>query len=113
MKTHLRRLTVAGLLAACVASGVGCYPVYPPGGYNAAYNQDSKGYAVPEPSAPPRQPVGYAVDPGLAVAGIAAAGILGYAIGNNHGYHDHYYYGPAYYRPAPYYRGYHGPRYYR
>ena len=110
MKTHLRKWTVAGLVAAFVASGVGCYPVYPPGSYNAANGQDSKGYSVPQQAAPP---VRYAVDPGLAVAGIAAAGILGYAIGNQNSYQDHYYRGPVYYRPAPYYRGYYGPRYYR
>lgn len=103
---------MAGLLAACVASGVGCYPVYPPGGYNSAYPQDSKD-SLPQEPAPPRQPVRYGVDPALAIAGVAAAGILGYAIANNHGYHNHYY-GPGYYRPAPYYgRGYYRPRYYR
>ncbi len=111
MKTHFRRLTVASLLTACLACGVGCYPVYPPGGYNSAYNQDAKG-SMPQEPAPPGPPVRYAVDPGLAIAGVAAAGILGYAIGNHHDYHDHYS-GPGYYRPAPYGRGYYGPRYCR
>ena len=99
------------LLIGCIASSVGCYPVYPPpNGYG--YNQDSKGYSVPREPVPQGPPVRYGVDPGLAIAGVAAAGLLGYAIGNNHGYHDHYYHGPAYYRPAPYGGGYCGPRYY-
>ncbi|MES2658075.1 MAG: hypothetical protein V4689_05625 [Verrucomicrobiota bacterium] len=109
MKNHFPRLTAAALSAACIASSVGCYPAYPPN-YNSAYNQDSKGYSVPQDSAP-RQPVRYGVDPALVVAGVAAAGILGYAIGNNHGYGNRYYYGPRYYRPVPYGRAYYGPRY--
>ena len=67
------------LSAVCIASSVGCYPVYPPSGYynSGGYNQDSKGESVPQESRPQRQPVGYAVDPALAIAGVAAAGILG------------------------------------
>jgi hypothetical protein len=111
MKTQSMRLATAGLLAACIASGVGCYPVYPPQNYYSGNNQDSKGSYDTQESAPQRQPVRYAVDPGVVIAGVAAAGLLGYAIGNNHGYHDHYYYGgPAYYRPVPYGGQYYGHR---
>jgi len=100
MKKHLARFAVWMLVVTGIMSGVGCYPVYPPG-YGYAYNQDSKGYAPPEP-VPQRPPVAYAVDPGLAIAGVAAAGLLGYAIGNNHGYHHHAYYGGGYYAPRCY-----------
>lgn len=95
-----------------IASSVGCFPVYPPGNQDSAYVNDSKGYSVPQDTYPQQaQPVRYAVDPGVAIAGVAAVGLLGYAIGNNHGHHPHYY-GHGYYRP--YYRGgYYGPRYYR
>ncbi len=113
MKTHFHRLTVATLLAACIASGVACYPAYPPSNYNSAYQQDSKGgYDVPQEPGPAPAPRYAGVDPGLVVAGVAAAGLLGYALGNNHGHHDHYY-GPRYYRPVPYGGGYYGRRYYR
>ncbi|MEO5712486.1 MAG: hypothetical protein ABIT37_03280 [Luteolibacter sp.] len=96
---------------------MGCYPVYPPGGYNSAYNQDSKDSMAQEPTpqgpAPQGPPVRYGVDPGLVIAGVAAAGLLGYAIGDHHNYHNNYC-GPGYYRPGPYYgRGYYAPRYYR
>jgi hypothetical protein len=110
MKMHFPRLTVAMLSAACIASSVGCYPAY---NYGAAYNQDSKGYAVPQEPMPQRQPGYVGVDPGLAIAGMAAAGLLGYAIGNNHGYHNHGYYGGGYRRPGPYRRGHYAPRHYR
>lgn len=114
MKTYFTRSTAVILLAACIASGVGCYPAYPPGSGYSAYNQDSKGYTVPQVPAPPPPPRYVGVDPGLVVAGAAAAGLLGYAIGSNHGYHPHYYPGPGYYyRPVPYRRAYYGPRYYR
>src|SRR6478736_728091 len=112
MKTRSSRWTAALLIAGGIASSIGCYPVYPPSGYNGNYNQDSKGYSVPQEPAP--QPVRYGVDPGLVVAGVAAAGLLGYAIADHHGYHNHYYYGPGpgyYYRPVPYGRYYYGPRY--
>lgn len=108
MKTNFLRLAAAGLLTACIASSVACYPVYPQRNYNSAYNQDSKGYDVQQEPAPQPRPRYVGVDPGLVVAGVAAAGLVGYAIGNNH--HDHYY-GPRYYRPVPY--GYYGPRYCR
>ena len=109
MKTHSPRLITAALLAACVASSVGCYP-YTSDYYGpAAYHQDAKGYSVPPEPAPPPQPHYVGVDPGLVVAGVAAAGLLGYAIGNNHESHNGCY-GPGYYRPSPY--GYYGPRYY-
>ncbi len=116
MKTRSKRWTVAGLAAACVVSSVGCYPVYPPGSYQSAYQQDSKD-SLPQEQQPAPGPAGppvrYGVDPALAIAGVAAAGILGYAIANNHGHHGHYY-GPGYYQPTPYYgRGYYRPRYYR
>ena len=112
MRRHCGRLAVAALLAAGIASSVGCYyPAYPPAGYESAYNQDSKGYSVPqEPAQAPRY-VG--VDPALAVAGAAAAGLLGYAIGSNHGYAHYSYCGPVYYRPVPYARGYYGGPYCR
>jgi hypothetical protein len=111
MKTHFHRLTVTVLLAACVMSGVGCYPAYPPAGNGTAY-QDSKGYSVPQEPAPPQGPRYAGVDPAVVIAGAAAAGLLGYAIGNNRGHHHHYY-GPRYYRPVPYGRYYYGPRHYR
>ena len=96
------------MTAVCIASMVSCYPVYPQGN-SSAYNTDSKGYSVaPEPV---RQPPRYAVDPGLAIAGVAAAGLLGYAIGSHNGYHNHYYGPPVYYRPVRYGRAYYGPRY--
>ena len=103
------RLTVVALLAACIASSVGCYPAY---NYGSAYNQDAKGYSVPQEPIPQQSPRYVGVDPALAIAGVAAAGLLGYAIGNNHGYHHHSYYGPGYYRPAYYGRGYCAPRCY-
>ena len=112
---------MTSLLALGIASCVGCYPVYPPGGYNSAYNQDSKD-SLPQEPAQQGPPVRYGVDPGLVFAGAAAAGILGYALANNHGY-GYAYYGPSYYRPVPYRRGYYrpvpngrgyyAPRYYR
>jgi hypothetical protein len=108
MKIHASRWTTVALMAGCIASLASCYPVYPRGN-SSAYNTDSKGYEVA--SEPVRQPPRYAVDPGLAIAGVAAAGLLGYAIGNNHGYHNHYYGPPVYYRPAPYGRAYYGRRY--
>jgi hypothetical protein len=112
MKRHASKLTVATLLAACIASGVGCY--YPPPNQPAAYNQDSKGYDVSQEPLPQQAAPRYAgVDPGLAIAGAAAAGVLGYAIGNNHGYNHHHYYGPRYYGPRYYGPRYYGPRYYR
>ena len=96
-------MTVATLLVACIAS-VGCYPAYYGG---SAYNQDAKGYSVPQQPYYPQQPSGYVgVDPALAVAGVAAAGLLGYAIGNNHGHHGHGYYGGGYYG-----HGYYAPCY--
>jgi len=103
MKIHFPRLTAA-TLAACIASLVGCYPAYPPHAYyNSAYNQDSKGYSVPQQPVPQGQPPPrYVVDPALVVAGVAAAGILGYAIGNNHGYYHGPYYGRGYYPPPCY-----------
>ena len=113
---HSPRLTVATLLAACIASSVGCYPAYNYSqAYNSgpAYNEDSNGYDVQEESMPQQSRPDYVgVDPGLVVAGVAAAGLLGYAIGNNHG-HNYGYYGGGYYRPAPYRGGYCAPRYYR
>lgn len=113
MKTYLPRLTVVTLLAACIGSSVGCYPAYQTANYSSAYNQESKGYSVPQEPVP-QQYSGYAgVDPSLVIAAVAAAGLLGYAIGNNHGYHNHGYNGPVYYRPAYYGRGYYAPRYYR
>ncbi len=89
------------LLAICICSMVGCYPVYPPPGSDFASNVDSKGYSVPaEPLPPGPRYVG--VDPGLVIAGVAAAGLLGYAIAGHHGHHG-VYYGPGYYAPRCYY----------
>ena len=105
MKTYFPKLTAA-VLAACTASIVGCYPVYRPqqAYYGSAYNQDSKGNAIPQQPVPQGPPAPqYVVDPALVVAGVAAAGILGYAIGSNHGYCHGPYYGRGYYGP-PYYR---------
>ena len=100
-------MSTAAALTACIATLVGCYPAYPPpqANYSSAYNQDSKGYSVPQQPVPQGQPPPrYVVDPGLVVAGVAAAGILGYAIGHN----QHSCYGPGYYG-----RGYYAPPYYR
>jgi hypothetical protein len=110
MKRHWGRLAVAALLAAGIASSVGCYPAYPPAGYESTYNQDSKDFSVPQESAQGPRYVG--VDPALAVAGAAAAGLLGYAIGSNHGHAHYSYYGPVYYRPLPYWTAYGAPRCY-
>jgi hypothetical protein len=118
MKLRFHRWIGVTLLAASLASSVGCYPYtsdyYGPGAPNGGVahnqNQDAKGYSVAPAPVAPAQPRYAGVDPGVVVAGVAAAGLLGYAIGNNHGYH-HGYYGPGYYRPVPY--GYYGPRYCR
>lgn len=89
------------ILAVCIASVVGCYPVYPPPNADFASSTDAKGYDIP-PEPMPQRPRYVGVDPGLVIAGVAAAGLLGYAIGNNHGYHGAYY-GPMYYGPRCYY----------
>ena len=108
MSSRSPKLTITTLLAACIATSVGCYPAC---NYQSAYNQDAKGYSVPQEPIPQQSPGYLGVDPGLANAGVAAAGLLGYAIGNNHGYH-HSYYGPGCYRPAYYGCGYYTPRCY-
>lgn len=115
MTRGFSNVTAVTLLAACIATSVGCYPA---SYYGAAYNQDAVGYSAPQETIPeepiPQQPPGYVgVNPGLVVAGVAAAGLLGYAIGNNHGYHHYGHYGPRYYRPAyyGYGRGYYRPCY--
>jgi hypothetical protein len=110
MKTKLRRVLVAGLCGAFVASSTSCYTYYQPPAYTQVPVGDSKGEYTPEESAPPPAPGYYAprfvVDPGLVVAGIAAAGMLGYALGNNHSGGCHY--GPpSYYGGGYAYGGYH------
>ena len=114
MKTQAQRWIVAILLIGGIASGVGCYPVQPLPNQDSAFIDGGKGYAVPPDNYPQQpQPVRYAVDPAVAIAGVAAAGLLGYAIANNHGHHHPHYYGHGYYRPVPYYRGGYYRRYYR